>query len=30
MPNKAQVAAGFTRDQIKELVERLTALGGYL
>ncbi len=30
MPKETTVAAGYTRDQIKELVERLTVLGGYL
>ncbi len=30
MPKETPLAAGYTRDQIKELVERVTALGGYL
>ena len=30
MSNDASVAAGYTREQIKELVERVGTLGGYL
>jgi hypothetical protein len=30
MSNEASVASAYTREQIKELIERVTALGGYL